>query len=190
MKKIVSIALLSAYALASCSDGNNKSKLVGTWKATSIETPTEDSLILVEKDLRMKEIDSWTEVPQMFKEERKISNLDSAKALAKQEINTYLESREEDRNSLVETFQMTFEGNGKLYRKTQDIHDTAEWYLTKDNQGKQVIVVDPFVPGKTNIPPQAPITIFEVVHNSGDSLRLQFRQSEEYKMYISLKKNK
>lgn len=190
MKKILSVALISALAFASCTSGPNKSKVVGTWQAKSFETPAEDSMAEAEVKMRIQEIDQWTEVPKEFTDQFNIKDLDSAKKTAKDFFQGSFDSREEERQKLIGSFQMILEEDGTCYRKTDGMTDTAVWFLAADASGKEVIVIDPFVPGKLGVAPQATFSVFEVAHISGDSLRVQIRQPEEFKTHISFSKAK
>jgi hypothetical protein len=105
-------------------------------------------------------------------------------------IQNNYDGREEERQKLINSFQLVLEEDGKCYRKTDGLVDTSVWFLALDAGGKEVIVIDPFVPGKSEVPPQATFSVFEVVHISGDSLRVQIRQPEEFKTHISFTKAK
>ncbi|MBX9448818.1 MAG: hypothetical protein KL787_03485 [Taibaiella sp.] len=140
--------------------------------------------------MQIQEVEGWTEVPKEFTEQFKITNLDSAKNMAKNLINEQIANREPEREKLIGSFQMILTPEGNAYRTTDNVKDTAVWYTAKDNNGKSLIIIDPFVPGKLDIDPRATFTIFEVVHGSGDSMRIQIRQPEEFKTFISFKKNK
>ncbi len=189
MKKLIIPGIFLISAFASCQSSNSLN-IEGAWQATAFETPTEDSLTTVESEAMLKEISAWTKIPDDVKAQFKVDNLDSAKKLASDIIKEQVAGRQPEREKLINSFVITFGKNGTVYRKTESMTDTSMWYAAKDPHGKQLILIDPFIPGKANIAPQAAVTVFEVEHHSGDSLRIKIRQPEEFKTFISFKKSK
>lgn len=190
MKKLYFPALLGLIALASCKGGGaDTSKYVGSWQATSFETPTEDSLTNVQLETQLKQIETWTEIPPEMKE-MKIPTLDSAKKFATSFLNDQKAQMEPNREEFIKSFKMELGADGIAYRMASEVKDTAMWYTAQTKDGKTLIILDPFVDSKDNVPFQAALTAFEVIHSSGDSLRLKLRQPKELITNFSFQKSK
>lgn len=187
MKKLIIPAMMATVFFASC-DSSTSLNVIGDWQAVTIETPTQDSMEEAEMKMILEQINSWTVVPDEVKEQFKTNNLDSAKQVATDYINEGYKSILSEKEKSKEGLSFTFNSDGTIYRKDSDVIDTSYWYTAKDPNGSQLIIIDPFLPGKALIAPQVTASIFEVEHFSKDSLRLKIRQQEEFKAYISFKK--
>ena len=192
MKKMIFPALVGLISFASCQNGGggNASQYAGVWQAVSFETPTEDSMTNVQIDMQLKQIAEWTEVPKELKDQIKTNNLDSAKAFAISFINEQKAQMEPQRKQFIDSFKLDLQADGNAYRIIGSIIDTAYWYTATTKAGANLIIMDPFVAGKKDVPMQASLSGFQVVFASSDSLRLAVHQPEDFKTYISLKKTK
>lgn len=192
MKKLIFPAIIGLISFASCQNGggSNSAQYAGVWQAVGFETPTEDSMTDVQIDMQLKQIAAWTEVPKELMEQIKTKNLDSAKAFATDFINEQKSQMEPQRKQFIDSFKLDLQADGNAYRIIGSIIDTAYWYTATTKSGTNLIILDPFVSGKQDIPMQATLSGFQVVYASSDSLRLAVHQPEDFKTFISLKKAK
>lgn len=188
MKKIIIPAFLGLIALYSCNGGgsNTPANLTGKWNATSIESPTEDSMAEVQLNMYMQQIDQIDKVDPEMAKEFKTNNLDSVKSLLKQRVSSQKDQMLEERKKSAEQFKIELlsDGTAIVPGMEEGKQDTAVWYSTTVKD-KQILFIDPVIVGKPGS-----ILSFQVVENSGDNMKLAFHQNAEMKAFVSLTKQK
>jgi len=187
MKKIIIPAfLLGTIAIASCKGGaSHDGKLTGKWKGVSIESPTEDSMSLLQEQAYLQQVDQLTTVDENMKKEFKTSNLDSIKTLLRGRVAEQKNMMAEQKQKSAQGLEFTLEGNGNAIVKIDSAkYDTFTWYsVNVDNN--TLLYIDPMIKGK-----EGSLMAFKVLEAKGDDLKLAVHQTSDMKMSVNLKKVK
>ncbi len=180
------IAGVGMLAVASCSN-NSEPKLEGKWQASSIETPSQDSILKVQMKEQLASIDTLkTASAEMYKH-YETKDIEVVKTKAREEVNKQPEMMKEQMAQSAKEFSFQLLANGDAITFTKNGADTGTWYFA--DKGKKLIL-DPLEKAKAAATQMAPqqVMIFDIVHAGADSMRLRLHEMAGQNLYINLKK--
>jgi hypothetical protein len=125
MKRIL-FTLLASLALFACAKKENKDKIVGKWRGGYQENPMMDSLI--RQQLEFIDTVGRNTTPEQNMAEYGTSNMDSFKALMKEEITMYKAQQEEFMKQTIFEFR---KDKVALFNFSGQI-DSANWYFNEE----------------------------------------------------------
>lgn len=186
MKKILLPAIVSALAIYSCGGGgvSTPSDVVGVWNFTSAEFITDDSLDNEQAKVYLSQIDTMKSIPPELAKELKTNNLDTVKAMLRNEITGQLETLKIQRQESLKGYSIEFKSDGTVIQKGSTASDTASWYTVQVKDGR-LLFIDPIL---HKAPLGSQFLSFKIAHISSDSLRLAIYETSGVQSYVNFKK--
>lgn len=186
-KHLILIAGAGILALASCKNAPN---ITGKWQASSIESPSEDSMFNEEIKSRLASIDTLTKLDSSMVKYFQSSDLAVVKEKMKKELSEQPEKRKEQMKKAAETFSFELKSDGSAIQFGEmGQNDTARYYFADDNKK---LVFDPLDVKKAKNPmaPPPQVMIFDIIHTGSDSLRLRLHQEPGNDVFVNMHKSK
>jgi hypothetical protein len=182
-KHTLILAACSAIFWASCQNGNNPN-LAGKWQATSIESPTRDSMLKEEIKQQMAHFDTLSKVDSSLIKHFGTTNIDTIKIKAREEISKQGDEMKKQMSEGAKDICFEFLSSGKIVEHQKEGNDTAEYYFA-DN-GKK-LVLDPYGVKDANPMRPAQLVVFDIIHTGSDSLRLRVHQPVGNDVFINFR---
>ncbi|MCB0699805.1 MAG: hypothetical protein H6551_03720 [Chitinophagales bacterium] len=131
MKKYTFILLSITLAMVSCSVQNKKNELSGKWQAVKLDNPQLDELAA----MQMKFLDTFGThtTPEENMKLYNFTNIDSARASLKQEMDNYFA----EQDSVIKNTTFEFKSDGVAYLNFNGDVDTSSWKI--NDAGKLVL---------------------------------------------------
>lgn len=174
--------------LASCQNSNPN--IAGKWQASSIESPSQDSMVKEDMKSQLAMADTLSKLDSSLIKHFGSADLATVKEKWKAEINQTPQKYQDQMKKAAESFSFELLPDNKVISFNEGQADTAVFYFA-DN-GKK-IVFDPLETKKANNNPMAPppqVMIFDIIHSGGDSLRLRLHQEVGNNVFINMHKSK
>ncbi|MFT4062615.1 MAG: hypothetical protein QM642_09700 [Edaphocola sp.] len=182
-KNIVFVAGACLLFLAACQNGH-KGALVGKWQATKLTMPQRDSMMQIQLKEELARIDTLGTVDTTMAKRYGTTDLNDFKTKAKAEINKQFEDSKGQMKKAAEDFKFELKSNGEAILINPNGTDTLNWYTADD--GKKLFL-DPFDRKSGNPAGPGQVLTFDIVHASGDSLRLRVHQPIGQDVFVDLR---
>lgn len=165
MSKHIIVAAAALLLLATGCTQNNEKKIVGRWQQTSIHNPVMEEIV-AEQQAFIDTLGKST-TPAQNDSLYGVQNIDSLREALRQEIKAF----KEDQERAIQQTWFEFRKDGILLLKTEDMLDSAGWYLEDDGH---TLVLD-----EMKLKGSGTQVRMEIVTLTDDALKLRFSQGQD-----------